>query len=344
MKVLLKLFLTGMVLISGGCSDFVENLCRYDADCQSTQYCIDLQCVDACTDDDACSEGRRCLSYQRSGEVEPVDACLIDDRVPSDVQCSSDEQCREELNSTQVFCGLDGRCAYRVDDSDAGVSEDTSISEDTSPTEDASYDPDLSLFLLIEQNAAEPEPGADAGPGDDAGMGNDAGFDTGGEDTGMDPVAPDVAPVRIGAVIARSPSGSAEAYGRIVRVDTPQDSQAEPYLQPAPVALDESEMCIKEAAQARYSSLGGPGGWMLVEFVDGYGDRISPGDDWSVEIFAESPICPLGHELVQPSDLPAGAYRATLCSGEPGRLDIERECGAPEVDAQQGFTEFVVTL
>ncbi|RVU42563.1 hypothetical protein EA187_15340 [Lujinxingia sediminis] len=340
MKMLLKLFLTAMVLTAGGCGDFVENLCRYDADCQSAQYCIDLQCVNACADDDECSEGRRCLSYQRSGEVEPVDACLIDDRLPSDVQCSSDEQCREELNSTRVFCGLDGRCAYRVEESDtdgedAGISADASVDEDASTLEDADANP--AILLLIEQN--QPEPNADGDTGADTGIDADAGLDA-----GTDPIAVEVAPVRIGAVIARSPEGSAEAYGRIVRVETPQMPAVEAYLQPAPVALDESEMCIKEAARARFTSLGGPGGWMLVEFVDGYGDRILPRSDWSVEIFAESPLCPLGHELEQPSSLPAGSYRAALCSGEPGQLSVERDCGAPEVEAQQGFTEFVVTL
>ncbi|TXD38054.1 hypothetical protein FRC98_03915 [Lujinxingia vulgaris] len=343
MKVLLKLFLTCALLISGGCSELVENLCRYDADCQSTQHCIDLQCVDACADDSECSEGRRCLSYQRSGEVEPVDACLIDDRVPSDVMCSSDEQCREELNSARVFCGLDGRCAYRVDESDAGAT-DTSSGEDASTEEDASEGLEPALVLLIEQRFPEPDPGSGGDVGADVGTDADAGFDTGFGDAGADPVAPEVAPVRIGAVIARSPSGSAEAYGRVLRFEPTGEEPFAPHLQPAPVALDEGEMCIKDAAQARFSSLGGPGGWMLVEFVDGYGDRVSPGADWSVEIFAESPICPLGHEVQPPSDLPAGNYRATLCAGEPEAIEVESDCGEAEVEAQQGFTEFVVTL
>src|SRR5690554_2008914 len=141
MKVLPTIAMTLLLLLLGGCSGIVENLCRYDADCQSTQYCVDLQCVDACGDDSDCAEGRRCLSYQRSGEVEPVDACLIDDREPSEVQCESDQQCRDELNSARVFCGLDGRCAYRVDEPDAGES-------DTGGDLDADQDSDMDSDVI----------------------------------------------------------------------------------------------------------------------------------------------------------------------------------------------------
>ncbi|RAL20573.1 hypothetical protein DL240_16175 [Lujinxingia litoralis] len=348
------ILLTALLALSGCGAELVEDLCRYDSNCATSQYCVDFQCVDACVEDDECASGRRCLSYQRSGEVEPIEACLIDERTPGDVQCESDAQCQEELASQRVFCGLDGRCAYIIYDGDTGVSLDAG---DDASDPDASVDPGESVLILIEQvwpegspdeeDAGEPfaDVGEDAGDvGEDAG---DVGEDAGNADSGHADVGPapaEVAPVRVGAVIARSPSGNAEAYGRVLRWESARSEPDEPYLQAAPVALDDDEICVQDASQARYTSLGGPGGWLLVELVDGYGDPLSPRQDWTIEIIADSPVCPLGYEVQAPPDLPTGMYRARVCTGAGDRLDPQRDCSPPASEARQGFTEFIVTL
>lgn len=343
------LVLASLLALLAGCAadHTMDDGCDYDTDCRSDEYCIDAQCTLECTHDEECRSGTYCEVFQREGDVDPIQACLdANDAENGGVECESDQDCRDALGDDNARCGIHDRCVLTpANGANQNQNQAPQNEAKQNHHQNGNQEPEQHSFhlVVVEQLGDDglPVSLSEEGSGlaerekekeneeEDKNQEeeqNQEEYDANSDEEDL------VAPVRIGAVVARDESDEMVGFGRVLTTETPGDEALPNELMEAPVTLDEGGECLEEPTQAPYTSLGGPGGRVYVELIDRHDLQLTVSDEWRLQFFAAGPECPIGsdtedteEEEGETIDEYFGEYRVSVC-------DTEVDAPLPDVE------------